>query len=123
MVHFPSQRLNIQRAATQDRPGLTVDGLRHRRSQVTKDDAPALRDERFRLLALLEFLRSQNCFFIPKRRPMRYTRVVIPHYGGPEVIATIEEDIPTPEVGDVRVKVFAAGVSLPGCPGARGRSS
>ena len=44
---------------------------------------------------------------------MRHKRVVIPHYGGPEVIATIEEDIPTPKAGEVRVKVLAAGVSLP----------
>src|SRR6516165_2367477 len=44
---------------------------------------------------------------------MRHKRVVVTHYGGPEVITTIEEDIPTPKAGDVRVKVLAAGVSLP----------
>lgn len=44
---------------------------------------------------------------------MRHTRVVVPHYGGPEVITAIEEDIPTPNAGEVRVKVLAAGVSLP----------
>jgi NADPH:quinone reductase-like Zn-dependent oxidoreductase len=44
---------------------------------------------------------------------MRQTRVVVPHYGGPEVITAIEEDIPTPKSGEVRVKVLAAGVSLP----------
>jgi NADPH:quinone reductase-like Zn-dependent oxidoreductase len=43
---------------------------------------------------------------------MRHTRVVVPHYGGPEVITAIEEDIPTPNSGEVRVKVLAAGVSL-----------
>lgn len=44
---------------------------------------------------------------------MRHTRVVVAHYGGPEVITTIEEDIPTPKAGEIRVKVLAAGVSLP----------
>src|SRR5215471_792429 len=44
---------------------------------------------------------------------MRHTRVVVAHYGGPEVITTIEEDVPTPKAGEVRVKVLAAGVSLP----------
>ena len=44
---------------------------------------------------------------------MRYKRALITRYGGPEVITTIEEDIPDPKVGEVRVKVLAAGVSLP----------
>jgi NADPH:quinone reductase len=44
---------------------------------------------------------------------MRHTRVVVPQYGGPEVITVIEEDIPIPSAGEVRVKVLAAGVSLP----------
>jgi NADPH2:quinone reductase len=44
---------------------------------------------------------------------MRHTRVVVTRYGGPEVITTIEEDIPTPKAGEVRVTVLAAGVSLP----------
>src|SRR5881396_370368 len=44
---------------------------------------------------------------------MRHKRVVVTHYGGPEVITAIEEEIPTPKAGEVRVKVLAAGVSLP----------
>ena len=44
---------------------------------------------------------------------MRHKRVVVTHYGGPEVISVIEEDIPSPKSGEVRVKVLAAGVSLP----------
>ena len=40
-------------------------------------------------------------------------RVVVNHYGGPDVITVIEEGIPTPKAGEVRVKVLAAGVSLP----------
>ena len=44
---------------------------------------------------------------------MCHKRVVVTHYGGPEVITVIEEDIPTPKVGEIRVKVLAAGVGLP----------
>ena len=44
---------------------------------------------------------------------MRHLRVVVAHYGGPDVITVVEEDIPTPKAGEVRVKVSAAGVSLP----------
>src|SRR5690348_15730337 len=44
---------------------------------------------------------------------MRNKRVIVTHYGGPEVIKVIEEDIPTPKAGEIRVKLLAAGVSLP----------
>ncbi len=44
---------------------------------------------------------------------MRHKRVVVTQYGGPEVITVIEEDIPAPKADEVRVKVLAAGVSLP----------
>jgi NADPH2:quinone reductase len=49
----------------------------------------------------------------PKVSEMRHTRVVVSHYGGPEVLTAIEEDVPAPKSGEVRVKVLAAGVSLP----------
>jgi NADPH:quinone reductase len=39
-------------------------------------------------------------------------RVVVDHYGGPEVLRVIEEDDPRPGPGEVRVKVLAAGVSF-----------
>jgi NADPH:quinone reductase-like Zn-dependent oxidoreductase len=38
-------------------------------------------------------------------------RVVVTHYGGPEVITIIEEDIPTPKPGEVRVKVSVCRMS------------
>ena len=44
---------------------------------------------------------------------MRYKRAVVTQYGGPEVISITEEERPTPRPGEVRVKVFAAGVGLP----------
>src|SRR5919109_1049658 len=39
-------------------------------------------------------------------------RVVVDHYGGPEVLTVVEEDDPRPGPGEVRVKVLAAGVSF-----------
>jgi NADPH:quinone reductase-like Zn-dependent oxidoreductase len=44
---------------------------------------------------------------------MRHTRILVTRYGGPEVIGVIEEEIPEPKPGEVRVRVLAAGVSLP----------
>ncbi len=38
-------------------------------------------------------------------------RVVVDHYGGPEVLRVVEDDIPQPGPGEVRVRVLAAGVS------------
>ena len=39
-------------------------------------------------------------------------RVIVDHYGGPEVLKVVEEDDPRPGPGEVRVKVLAAGVSF-----------
>lgn len=58
---------------------------------------------------------------------MKYDRVVVSRHGGPDVLEVVEEDLPEPGAGEVRVKVLAAGVSafdliyrrwsrLPGCP-------
>jgi len=44
---------------------------------------------------------------------MKHTRIIITHYGGPEELRLIEEECPEPKDGEVRVKVLAAGVSLP----------
>jgi NADPH:quinone reductase-like Zn-dependent oxidoreductase len=42
----------------------------------------------------------------------RMKRVVVDHYGGPEVLRVVEEDAPRPGTGEVRVGVLAAGVSF-----------
>lgn len=42
---------------------------------------------------------------------MRNHRVVVSRHGGPDVLQMVEEDLPEPGVGEVRVKVLAAGVS------------
>jgi NADPH2:quinone reductase len=39
-------------------------------------------------------------------------RVIVDHYGGPEVLKLVEEENPRPGPGEVRVKVLAAGVSF-----------
>src|SRR5262245_15999941 len=44
---------------------------------------------------------------------MRHTRIVVTHYGGPDTLHVVEEECPKPKVGEVRVRVLAAGVSLP----------
>jgi NADPH:quinone reductase-like Zn-dependent oxidoreductase len=38
-------------------------------------------------------------------------RVVVDHYGGPDVLRVVEGDVPRPGPGEVRVRVLAAGVS------------
>jgi NADPH:quinone reductase len=45
-------------------------------------------------------------------KPRVMKRVVVDHYGGPEVLKTVEEDDPRPGRGEVLVKVLAAGVSF-----------
>jgi NADPH:quinone reductase-like Zn-dependent oxidoreductase len=44
---------------------------------------------------------------------MKHTRIIVTHYGGPDALQTVEEECPEPKGGEVRVKVMAAGVSLP----------
>lgn len=44
---------------------------------------------------------------------MKHTRVVVRRYGGPEELQLVEEEVPEPRHGEVRVQVLAAGVSLP----------
>ena len=44
---------------------------------------------------------------------MRHTRIVVTRYGGADVLQVIEEEAPEPRAGEVRVRVLAAGVSLP----------
>jgi NADPH2:quinone reductase len=44
---------------------------------------------------------------------VKYTRIVVDHYGGPDALRAVEEECPEPGQGEVRVRVLAAGVSLP----------
>jgi NADPH:quinone reductase len=44
---------------------------------------------------------------------VKHTRIIVTHYGGPDALQVVEEERPDPKVGEVRVRVQAAGVSLP----------
>jgi NADPH:quinone reductase len=44
---------------------------------------------------------------------VRHTRIIVSHYGGPDALRVVEEERPEPKDGEVRVRVLAAGVSLP----------
>ncbi len=44
---------------------------------------------------------------------MKHTRIIVSRYGGPDALQVLEEERPEPKDGEVRVKVMAAGVSLP----------
>ena len=44
---------------------------------------------------------------------MEHTRIVVMRYGGPDELRTVKEERPEPEAGQARVRVLAAGVSLP----------
>jgi NADPH:quinone reductase len=44
---------------------------------------------------------------------MRHARIIVTHYGGPDALQLVEEECPEPKNGEVRVRVLAAGVSMP----------
>jgi len=44
---------------------------------------------------------------------MRYKRIIVTHYGGPDALRVVDEDCPEPKPGEVRVRVLAAGVGMP----------
>src|SRR5512137_2139462 len=48
-----------------------------------------------------------------RKRSVRHTRIIVTHYGGPDALRVVEEECPEPKDGEVRVRVLAAGVSLP----------
>ena len=60
---------------------------------------------------LLEGARSHEA--TAPERTARHTRIVVTHYGGPDALQVVEEIAPVPKAGEVRVRVLAAGVSLP----------
>jgi NADPH2:quinone reductase len=44
---------------------------------------------------------------------VKHKRIIVTHYGGPDALQVLEEERPEPRHGEVRVRVQAAGVSLP----------
>jgi NADPH2:quinone reductase len=69
-----------------------------------------------RLLAVRESARSTPSMSEPSLSPevaMKHQRIVVARYGGPEELQLIDEDVPEPGTGQVRVKVLAVGVAMP----------
>src|SRR5215470_6879305 len=48
-----------------------------------------------------------------RKQSVKHTRIIVTHYGGPDALRVVEEECPEPKYGEVRVRVLAAGVSLP----------
>jgi len=44
---------------------------------------------------------------------VKYKRIIVNHYGGSDALQVVEEELPEPKHSEVRVRVLAAGVSLP----------
>jgi len=44
---------------------------------------------------------------------MKHTRILVPHYGGPDALELLEEERPEPKADQVGVRVLTAGVALP----------
>lgn len=44
---------------------------------------------------------------------MKSKRIVVPRHGGPELMRVIEEDLPEPGEGQVRVRILAVGIGFP----------
>jgi len=53
---------------------------------------------------------SETTLASNQRKTMK--RVVVDHYGGPEVLRVVDDEVPEPGPGEVRVRVLAAGVSF-----------
>jgi NADPH:quinone reductase len=48
-----------------------------------------------------------------RRATRRNRRILMPQYGGPDVMTVIEEALPEPKPGEVRVRILVAGVGYP----------
>ncbi len=55
------------------------------------------------------------------RRAMKYQRVVVHAFGGPEVLEIVEDEVPAPGEGEARVRVLAADVGFSDVNIRRGR--
>jgi NADPH:quinone reductase len=49
----------------------------------------------------------------PRLTTVKHSRIIVTRYGGPDELRVVEEEAPEPGAGEVRVRVLAAGVSLP----------
>jgi NADPH2:quinone reductase len=58
-------------------------------------------------------LKVQQSFRQSKEASVRHRRIIVSHYGGPDELRVVEEECPEPKRGEVRLRMLAAGVSLP----------
>ena len=56
---------------------------------------------------------SRGTLLAERKNTVRHSRIIVTHYGGPDALRVLEEERPEPRRGEVRVRVLAAGVSLP----------
>jgi NADPH:quinone reductase-like Zn-dependent oxidoreductase len=64
-------------------------------------------------MAVLSFDAEQSPGRIGSPLAVKHTGIIVTHYGGPDELRVVEEECPEPKEGEVRVRVLAAGVSLP----------
>jgi NADPH:quinone reductase-like Zn-dependent oxidoreductase len=57
-------------------------------------------------------LRSSKLIFNLRGKVMKYKHMVITRPGGPEVLQMVEDELPEPQAGEVRVKILATGVAF-----------
>jgi NADPH2:quinone reductase len=48
-----------------------------------------------------------------KQTSMKHRRIIVTRYGGSDALQVVEEEAPEPRDGEVRLRILAAGVSLP----------
>jgi NADPH:quinone reductase-like Zn-dependent oxidoreductase len=48
-----------------------------------------------------------------RKKLVKHIRIIVTHHGGPDALRVIEEECPEPKDDEVRLRVLAAGVSLP----------
>ena len=58
-------------------------------------------------------MRKTEEYTVSKQRSVKHTRIIVTHYGGSDALQALEEECPEPKDDEVRVRVLAAGVSLP----------
>ena len=80
---------------------------------IFRDDRPSMLVGARPIVVTTQEVRPTALTGSGRERSMRHARIVVTHYGGPEAHRVVEEECPEPKDGEARVRVLAAGVSLP----------
>jgi NADPH:quinone reductase len=70
-------------------------------------------DARIHFPHLQSFAKPRQTTRQVRKQRMKHTRIIVTQYGGLDALQVIEEECPEPKDGEIRVRVLAAGVSLP----------